>query len=119
MDNIDLMEHVHIGEDGQEFNHTHNNINGHNHRHSHENTKIVLNRLSRAAGHLESVKRMIQDERDCSEVLIQLAAVISALNGVSKVILKEHIEGCIVEAIECGDKNAIENLNKAIAQFIK
>ena len=119
MDNIDLMEHVHIGEDGQEFTHTHNNINGHNHRHSHENTKIVLNRLSRAAGHLESVKRMIQDERDCSEVLIQLAAVISALNGVSKIILQEHIEGCIVEAIELGDKKPIDDLNKAIDQFIK
>ena len=119
MDNIDLMEHVHIGEDGQEFTHTHNNINGHNHRHSHENTKIVLNRLSRAAGHLESVKRMVEDNRDCSEVLIQLAAVISALTSTGKVILQEHIEHCLVDAIESGDRKAIDDLNKAINLFIK
>lgn len=119
MDSTKVMEHIHRGEDGQIFTHTHKNIEGHTHTHSHENTKIVANRLSRAAGHLEAVRRMVQDERDCSEVLIQLAAVISALNGVSKIILQEHIEGCIVEAIELGDKKPIDDLNKAIDQFIK
>lgn len=92
---------------------------GHTHTHSHESTKAILNRLSRAAGHLESCKTYGWRWEGCSEVLIQLAAVISALNGVSKIILQEHIEGCIVEAIECGDKRPIEDLNKAIAQFIK
>ena len=119
MDSTKVIEHIHIDENGKAFTHTHKNTEGHKHTHSHENTKIVANRLSRAAGHLESVRRMVQDERDCSEVLIQLAAVISALKGVSKIILQEHIEGCIVEAIECGDKKPIEDLNKAIAQFIK
>ena len=119
MDSTKAIEHVHRSDDGKTVTHTHKNTEGHTHTHSHENTKAVVNRLSRAAGHLESVRRMDEDERDCSEVLIQLAAVISALNGVSKIILKEHIEGCIVEAIECGDKRPIEDLNKAIAQFIK
>ena len=56
------------------------------HSHSHTETRAVLNRLSRAIGHLESVRRMVEDGRDCTEVLIQLAAVRSALNSTAKVI---------------------------------
>lgn len=101
--------HSHIGEDGKEYKHTHN----------HKSTKAVINRLARANGHLESVKRMVEDGRDCSEVLMQLAAVISALNNTAKIIMKDHIEHCIVDAVECGDKEAIEEINKAIEKFIK
>lgn len=114
-----VKEHIHIGEDGSIYTHAHEENEKHSHKHIHQNTKAVLNRMSRAIGHLESVKRMVQDERDCSEVLIQLAAVIAALNNTGKVILQEHIENCIVVAVESGDKKAIEDLNKAIGQFIK
>ena len=112
--------HSHISEDGNEYTHSHTDKQEHNHghKHSHQNTKAVLNRLSRASGHLESVKRMVEDGKDCSEALIQLSAVISALNNTGKVILKDHIEHCIVDAVELGDKEAIENLNKAIDRFI-
>ena len=61
----------------------------HGHTHTHTQTKAVINRLSRAIGHLESVKRMVESGRDCSEVLVQLAAVRSALNNTAKVILKD------------------------------
>ena len=91
----------------------------HKHNHNHQNTKMVLNRLSRASGHLEAVKRMVEDGRDCSEVLIQLSAVIAALNNTGKVILEDHIANCIVDAVETGDKTAIDNLNLAIGRFIK
>lgn len=89
------------------------------HHHSHEHTQAVINRLSRAIGHLESVKKMVADGRDCSEVLIQLAAVKSALNNTGKLILKDHIEHCIVDAIESGDKEAIQQLSAAIDRFMK
>lgn len=91
----------------------------HSHNHVHTNTKAVLNRLSRTIGHLEAVKRMVEDGRDCSEVLIQLSAVKSAINNTGKVILKDHIEHCIVHAVEEKDFEAIEQLNKAIDQFMK
>jgi DNA-binding FrmR family transcriptional regulator len=107
--------HTHKKPDGTEYLHSHNN----EHKHIHQNTKMVLNRLSRASGHLESVKRMVEDGRDCSEVLIQLSAVISALSNTGKVILKDHMEHCIVDAVELGDKAAIDNLAKAIDRFIK
>lgn len=109
--------HTHLSSDGTEYTHSHNEE--HEHKHIHENTKAVINRLSRAGGHLESVKRMVEDGKDCSEVLIQLSAVISALNNTGKVILKDHMAHCIVDAVESGDKKAIENLNKAIDSFIK
>ena len=89
------------------------------HTHTHQNTKAVLNRLSRAIGHLESIKRMVEDGRDCSEVLIQLSAVKSAINNTGKVILQDHIEHCIVDAVKSGDTKELDALNKAIEQFIK
>lgn len=97
----------------------HSHPHPHTHQHSHTQTKAVLNRLSRAIGHLEAVKKMIEDGRDCSDVLIQLSAVTSALRGVSKVIFKDHIEHCVKDAIEENDLEAIENLTKAMESFLK
>lgn len=91
----------------------------HSHHHEHTQTKAVINRLSRAIGHLEAVKRMVENGQDCAEVLIQLAAVRAALNSTGKMILKDHIEHCLVKAVEDGDTEVIEHLNKAIEQFIK
>lgn len=78
-----------------------------------------MNRLARAIGHLESIRRMVEDGRDCSEVLIQLSAVKAAINNTGKIILQDHITHCIVDAVEHGDEQAIEDLNKAIDQFMK
>lgn len=91
----------------------------HTHSHSHEQTTAVLNRLSRAIGHLQKVKQMVEDGRDCSEVLIQIAAVRAAVNNVGKIILQDHISHCVVDAIETGDQQVLDDLNKAIDQFIK
>ncbi|MBP2631669.1 MAG: hypothetical protein H6Q70_2297 [Firmicutes bacterium] len=102
-------EHQHMLEDGTILSHTH----------SHTQTKAVLNRMSRLIGHMESIKKMVESGRDCSEVLVQLAAVNSALHGVSRVILKDHIENCIVDAVKTNDKQVLGNLNKAIDRFIK
>ena len=103
--------HTHTLEDGT--------VVTHSHTHSHTHTKAVLNRLSRAIGHLESIRRMVEEGRDCSEVLIQLSAVKAAINNTGKVILQDHIEHCIVDAVESGDKEALGELNKAIDRFIK
>lgn len=87
--------------------------------HFHQETKAILNRLSRASGHLDSVRRMVESGRDCSEVLIQLSAVIAALNNTGKVILKDHLNHCIVHAIEEGDHESIKQLTRAIDSFIR
>ena len=81
--------------------------------------KAVVNRLARATGHLEKVKRMVEDDADCSEVLIQIAAVRNAINNTGKLILKNHLEHCIVHAIEENDLEEIQAFNKAIDTFVK
>jgi len=87
-------------------------------QHTHEHTKAVLNRMSRAIGHMNAVKKMIEDGRDCSDVLIQLSAIQSEITGVSKVILKDHIDHCIVDAVKDNDEDAIENLKGAIDKLL-
>ena len=103
------MEHGHHPEHG----HTHD------HGHVHENQKAVINRLARAIGHLEKVKRMVEAGEDCSEVLIQLSAVRNAIDNAGKVILQDHLRHCIVDAVEHDDKQAIEDLCHAIDKFMK
>ncbi len=92
---------------------------GHAHTHPHTETKVVLNRLARISGHIEAVKRMIEGGRDCTEVLTQLAAVDSAVVSVSKVILKDHIDHCIVDSVRHNDMEAVENLKRAVNTFMK
>ena len=99
--------------------HPHDHDHPHPHTHSHTQTKAVLNRLSRAQGHLESVRKMVERGEDCAEVLVQLAAVISALNRTGRVIHKDHISHCIVAAVESGDNEAVESLNQAIDRFMR
>lgn len=108
-----MHEHIHTHE------HSHEHSHEHGHTHSHTQTKAVMNRLSRIIGHLESVKRMVADGRDCSEVLVQLAAVDSAVKSVSRVVMKDHIEHCIVDAVKENDTETLAKLNEAIDRFIK
>ena len=110
-------DHAHGHEDGRT--HSHDHDHSHGHTHSHEHTKAVLNRLAKASGHLQSVSKMVENGRDCSEVLIQLSAVISALNSTGKLILTDHIDHCIVDAVKEGDREAINSLKDAIDKFLK
>lgn len=87
--------------------------------HSHTDKKKVLDRLSRAIGHLEAIRRMVEEERDCSEVLVQIAAVRTAVNNVGRIILLDHINHCIVHAVENGDQRVLDDLNTAINRFVK
>lgn len=91
----------------------------HHQHHSEEHRREVSNRLARAIGHLQKVKQMVDDDEDCSDVLVQLAAVKSAINNTGKVILKDHMEHCIVHAVEDGDTEMIDELNAAIDKFMK
>ncbi len=114
--------HTHVNLDKHNthiHSHSKDNNTPHTHKHSHTQTKAIINRISRSIGHLEAVKKMVEEGKDCTEVLVQLAAVRAAINNTGKVILKDHIEHCIVDAVDSGDHEAIEELNKAIGQFIK
>ena len=111
--------HDHLSEEAHDAMHKAGVPHSHDHGHTHENTKAVLNRLSRAIGHLQSVKRMIEEGRDCAEVLVQIAAVRSAIDNTGKVILQDHLKHCIVDAAREGDQQAINDLCKAIEKYMK
>lgn len=113
--------HEHGHHDHEDHDHAYLHAHGipHSHGHVHENQKAVINRLSRAIGHLEKVRRMVENGEDCSDVLIQLAAVRSALDNTGKVILKDHMRHCMVDAVAAGDQEAIDDLCQAIDKFMK
>ncbi|MPN10873.1 Copper-sensing transcriptional repressor CsoR [bioreactor metagenome] len=62
---------------------------------------------------------MVEEGKDCSEILIQIADVKSAVNNIGKIILQDHINNCVVDAVETGDKKVLEDLNSANEKFIK
>jgi len=97
----------------EETNHRH-----HGHVHDPAEKRRQINRLARIIGHLEYVKRMLNNDEDCSAVLMQIAASRSALNGLGKEIINDHISHCIAHALEDGDTSAIEEFQKAIQKYI-
>ena len=84
-----------------------------------EDNKAILNRMSRAIGHFESVKRMVENGENSNQVLIQLAAVKSAVNNIGKEVLKSHLNTCLDEASETSEYEAVEALNNSIDLFLK
>ena len=119
----EVHDHEYMHQHGIPHDHDHNHGHGHGHEHghthSHEHTKAVLNRLSRAIGHLQSVRNMVEEGRDCAEVLVQIAAVRSASNNFGKLKELSHLKHCIVEAAAEGDQQTIDDLCHAIDKYMK
>ena len=88
--------------------------------HPHQHTKAVSDQLARTAGHVLSVKRMVESGRSCPEVLIQLAAVRSAIDRASKLVLEDHVESCLRGAASNGlaDEEWLR-LKEALDRFIR
>ena len=90
-----------------------------NHTHPHEDTKRIVNRIARAAGHLNAIGQMVEEGRDCADVLIQLAAVRSAVNNIGKLIINDHMAHCIADAVEHGDQKALQQFTDAMNVYLK
>ena len=89
------------------------------HEHTHLN-KNVINRLARIEGQVKSLRAMVESGRDCSEVLIQVAAARAALDQAGRLILEDHMEHCIVEAVDEGrGQEALDDLKVALKRFIR
>ncbi|MBR5991499.1 MAG: DUF111 family protein [Clostridia bacterium] len=84
--------------------------------HTDEEKKIIINRLSRISGHIESIKRMVEDNRDTDDILVQLAAVASSVSSVSRVIIKSHFKYAINRAAEKDDLDPVYGL---VDKFLK
>ena len=85
----------------------------------HKRRKDVKDRLSRIEGHISGIQKMVEEDRECSELLTQIAAVRAALNNVGKILLEDHLESCMVEAVKSGNhEEFLEDLKKALSRFI-
>ena len=113
--------HDHAHEHTHEHTHEHDRDHAHPHSYAHfhspEEKKRQLNRISRVIGHLQHVKKMIEADEDCADVLIQLSATRSAITGLGKEIMNEHVTHCIAHALEDGDTAAVEEFQKAVERF--
>jgi DNA-binding FrmR family transcriptional regulator len=86
----------------------------------HEHKQNVVNRLARIEGHVRAVKRMVEEGRSCPDILVQVAAVRSALNSVGRVILEDHLKSCMVDAVRRGDfEQAYQDLEHSLDRFIR
>lgn len=103
-------EHVTTGE----------HVHTHAHEHEHQQRQAVVRRLKRAEGHVAAVRRMVEEGRDCPDILIQLAAVRAALDATAKIVLADHVQSCLHDAQQNGDTEAAwGDLSKALESFIR
>jgi len=85
----------------------------------HKQRKNARDRLVRAEGHLRGVIKMLDEEKECPDILLQLAAVKAALDKASLVILEDHLEHCLVEAVKSGDvEPQLDELKGALEKLI-
>lgn len=92
----------------------------HHHTHEHKHRKQIVNRLARIEGHLRATKEMTATGRDCSDILLQMAAIQKALDAAAKLLLKDHLESCVVDAVQKGNQEQVlADLNKALNNYIR
>ncbi len=85
----------------------------------HKRHKEVINRLSRIEGHIRGLRKMVEEDKDCPDILLQVAAVRAALNQVGRILLEDHMESCVVAAAKEGKgEEAIEDLKAALMKFM-
>jgi DNA-binding FrmR family transcriptional regulator len=89
------------------------------HQTQHKRRKEVLDRLSRIEGHVRGVRKMVEEDKDCPQILIQVAAIRAALSKVSRIVLEDHVETCMKDAVEAGEaEKYVAELKEALAKFL-
>lgn len=84
---------------------------GENQKHtprSEKQKKQLQNRLSRMVGQLNGISKMLEENRYCGDILIQVSAVESALQNFGYLILQDHLETCVVEEVQRGNEKIME-----------
>ncbi len=76
-------------------------------------------RLNRIEGHVRGVRRMLEQQESCDDILIQLAAIRAAINQVTIKLLEGHMETCVAECVQAGDVEALEHLKRTLSLVLK
>ncbi|CAG7649741.1 Copper-sensing transcriptional repressor CsoR [Paenibacillus solanacearum] len=91
-------------------------------RKSHHSDKMksnLVSRLNRIEGQIRGVKGMIEKDTYCDDVLNQIAAIQSALNSVGKLLLEGHMKSCVIDRIQSGDREVIDELLITVNKLMK
>jgi DNA-binding FrmR family transcriptional regulator len=81
--------------------------------------KNLISRLNKIEGQIRGIKRLIENDTYCDDVLNQISSAKSALNGVSKMLLERHIETCVSEKLKSDDPEIIKEFIKTIERLLK
>lgn len=90
----------------------------HKHR-EYDEIKSLVNRLSRIEGQVRGVKNMVESNAYCTDILVQVSAITSALNSFNKELLAEHIRTCVAEDIRSGSTALVEELVTTLQKLMK
>lgn len=87
---------------------------------AHRDKDALLKRLRRIEGQVRGIQRMIDEDKYCVDILVQMAAVRAALDRVGLMLLEDHTKGCVARAIEHGEgDDAVEELMDVVSKFIR
>ena len=81
--------------------------------------KDLIHRLNRVEGQVRGIKRMVEEDAYCTDILIQVSAVNAALNSFNKVLLANHIRICVAEDIRAGKEETIDELVATLQKLMK
>ncbi len=84
---------------------------------SEEEKKVLINRINRISGQINGIKNMIEDDRYCQDVLIQLSAVEKSIKSLAGIILDHHIHSCLIDSIKNGDYSVVDEISDLFKRF--
>lgn len=86
----------------------------------HHDVKSLRLRINRIEGQLKGICKMLEDDKPCDEIIIQLNSAKSAIQKISQIILEDHLDHCVIKALQEGSNEVqIESLKRALAQYTK
>lgn len=106
----DSCHGMNVGQDGKPIRKSH---------HSQEMKGNLISRLNRVEGQIRGIKGLIEKDTYCDDVLTQIAAAQSALNSVGKLLLEGHMKSCIVERIQAGEHEVVDELLVTVRKLMK
>ena len=81
--------------------------------------KKLINRLNRISGQINGIKKMVENDAYCTDILVQVAAVNAALNSFNKELLGEHIRTCVADNIKNGNNEVVDELVNTLQKLMK
>ena len=84
-----------------------------------DDKKNIKTRINKIKGQLDGINKMIDDDRYCPDILIQLSAITSAIKSLSTIILDDHLHTCLIKSIQNGDESSIDEITDLFKRFTK